>query len=150
VITIDEAIQVKKFKSEHHRLIVNIIYTNGWLNGKHVEWLKPFDISMQQYNVLRILRGTHPSPASINTIISRMLDKNSNASRLVEKLRQKGFIERTVCENDRRQVDVVITQKGLELLSLIDVEIVIFEKNFHSLTQAEAAELNRLLDKLRN
>lgn len=149
-MTIEEEIKVKSFKSEYHRVIVNLLYTCGWLNNQHNDLLKPFGLSMQQYNVLRILRGSHPNPASVNTIIDRMLDKSSNASRLVEKLRQKELIKRTACPNDRRQVDVSITKKGLELLSLIDNEMDMFESKFKTLSKSEARELNTLLDKLRN
>jgi len=149
-MAIEQEIKVKSFKSEYHKVIVNLIYTSGWLNGQHNEWLKPFDLSMQQYNVLRILRGSHPNPASVNTIINRMLDKSSNASRLVEKLRQKDLILRSACVKDRRQVDVKITTKGLDLLKLLDDEYIDFENRFNSISPKEALQLSKLLDKLRN
>jgi len=147
---IEEAIKVKSFKSEYHKVIVNLLYTCSWLNSQHNDLLKPYSLSMQQYNVLRILRGSHPTPVSVNTIIDRMLDKSSNASRLVEKLRQKALIKRVACENDRRQVDVSITKKGLDLLSLIDDEMEEFESKFQTLSKKEALQLSILLDKLRN
>lgn len=150
IMTIEEEIKVKSFKTVYNKLIVNLLYTGGWLNSQHNDLLKPYGLSMQQYNVLRILRGSHPDPASVNTIIDRMLDKNSNASRLVEKLRQKEYIIRTACSNDRRQVDVTITKKGLGLLSQIDDKMDGFESQFKSITKKEATELSTLLDKLRN
>ncbi|HAP00353.1 MAG TPA: MarR family transcriptional regulator [Bacteroidetes bacterium] len=146
---IEEAIQQKKFKNEFHKMSVNILYTAGWMNSQHQSRLKKFGISGQQFNILRILRGQYPKPASVNLLIERMLDKMSNASRLVEKLRLKGLVERKVCESDRRGVDVVITKKGLALLEKLDGHMEVWEEDLKSLTLTEAKELNRLLDKLR-
>ncbi|HSH66062.1 MAG TPA: MarR family transcriptional regulator, partial [Bacteroidia bacterium] len=109
------------FKSNKHKAILNIFYTYNWLYEKHVRELKPYDLTVQQFNILRILRGQYPKPASIKLLKQRMLDKMSDVSRLVEKLRIKGLVERTTCSNDRRNVDVKITEKGLELLSKFDL-----------------------------
>src|SRR3989338_6623200 len=113
---IGDAIKQKEFKSEFQKLFINIIYTANWLNNESIKTLKPFGISPQQYNVLRILKGQHPNAITVNNIIDRMLDKSSNASRLVDKLKQKGLVERDVCNNDRRQVDIKITKKGIALI----------------------------------
>ena len=110
---IDEEIK-SNFESELHRATVNILFTYNWLNSMHTETLKPFKLSTQQFNVLRILKGQHPKPASVKLIAERMIDKNSNASRLIDKLLDKGYVERKSCEHDRRQVDIVLTEKGLE------------------------------------
>jgi len=141
--------QVKKFESPYHKLAINLIYSGNWLNGLQLNLLKPFNITPQQYNLLRILRGQHPQPATVNLIIDRMLDKMSNASRLVERLRVKGLLERKPCPNDRRQVDVLITEKGLNLLKLVDKEQEKFYANLKTLNTREAETLNKLLDKLR-
>src|SRR5437868_6045316 len=113
---LEKEINQKKFRSQQHKLAVNLIYTFNWLNEHQVNVLKPFDITLQQFNVLRILRGQHPQTASVKLIRERMLDKMSDASRIVEKLRVKGLLSRTTCPNDRRACEVVISQKGMELL----------------------------------
>ena len=146
---LEKEIKQKKFKNQYEKLTVNLMFTNSWLNSIQNKLFKPYGLSPQQYNVLRILRGQNPEPASVNLIMDRMLDKTSNASRLVEKLRQKGLIDRKPCKNDRRQVDIFITDNGLELLAEIDVNFSGFEKNFHTLTETEAQTINDLLDKLR-
>ncbi len=146
---IEDEIKQKKFRSDFQKAIINIFYTSGWLYNKHAQALKPFGISNEQFNVLRILRGQYPNAASVKLLIDRMLDKNSNASRIVEKLRIKGLVERKECSMDRRQVDVIISQKGLDLLEEIDK--LNFETTVHGLniTEKEAKQLSDLLDKLR-
>jgi DNA-binding MarR family transcriptional regulator len=146
---IGKEIKQSKFKNEYHKLLINILFTSGWLSSMHASNLKPYGISTQQYNLLRILRGQHPKPASVNLLIDRMLDKNSNASRLVEKLRLKKLVERTVCPEDRRAVNVIITQKGLELLAELDKMEGAFMKEMKNLSEKEAEQVNLLLDKLR-
>jgi DNA-binding MarR family transcriptional regulator len=144
----DEIVQ-KKFKSEYQKVIINIVYTNNWINRFFFEELKPFKITSQQYNILRILRGQYPKPASIKLIKERMLDKMSDASRIVEKLRIKQLVKRELCENDRRNVDVIITDKGLHLLKELDVIEDRSKKYLSSLNEKEVAQLNKLLDKMR-
>lgn len=146
---IGKEIKQSKFRNEHHKMLVNILFTSGWLDSKHACNLKPYGISSQQYNILRILRGQHPKPATVNLLIERMLDKNSNASRLVEKLRLKKLVERATCPEDRRAVNVLITQKGLDLLTEIDKHETSFLKELKNLTEKEAEQINLLLDKLR-
>jgi len=144
-----EEIKQKKFKSVYEQLIVNLFFTSNWAGSKHHQLLKPHGLSQQQYNVLRILRGQYPDSASVGLITERMLDKNSNASRLLDKLLLKKYIERTISKVDRRQRDVLITQRGLELLEKIDSEFEDLEKHFTKLGVEEAKQLNDLLDKLR-
>ncbi|MCG3167289.1 MAG: Transcriptional regulator SlyA [Bacteroidia bacterium] len=137
-----------KFKSEYQKAALNIIYTCNWFTSQHSAKLKPHGITQQQYNILRILRGQHPKPASIKLLKERMMDKMSDASRLVEKLRIKGLIDRKVCKADRRNVDVIINEKGLELLKSLDY----LDDNFKqliALNDEEVKQLNDLLDKLR-
>lgn len=145
----EELKQKRKFSSEFEKLAVNILFTSSWLESNHMQKLKPYDISPQQYNVLRILRGSYPKPIMLGEIANRMIDKNSNATRLVEKLRLKQFVEREICANNRRQVDILITQKGLDLLSKIDLEIENWSLVFKSLSEKEAQKLNETLDSLR-
>src|SRR6218665_3462003 len=113
--------QQKPFKSPYQKLVVNILFTNNWMNSDHMNILKPFDLTAQQYNVLRILRGQYPSPITVNGIIERMLDKMSNASRLVDKLLTKELASRCDNKDDRRACDVRITQRGLDVLKEINV-----------------------------
>ncbi len=145
---LETAIKQTKYKSEYHKMMLNIIYTAGVVNAQQTRFFKKHDISPQQYNVLRILRGQYPNPASVGLLQERMLDQMSNASRLVEKLKQKKFLSRRECKSDRRQVDVVITAEGLKLLEEIDVEFNDFEEKFGPLSIEEAGLLNQLLDKL--
>lgn len=148
--TLEKEIRQKIFRNEFHKLGVNIIYTNNWLHSKHHKILKPYKLSKQQYNILRILRGQHPEACSINLLIIRMLDKSSNASRLCDKLYHKKLITRTTNESDRRQVDILITQKGLDILAELDVIFEKFNNSINSITEEEARQLNYLLDKFRN
>ena len=146
---IEKEIKQSKFKNEHHKMLINLMFTTAWLTAKHAQVLKPHGISTQQYNLLRILRGQHPKPATVNLLIERMLDKNSNASRLVEKLRIKKLVERAVCAEDRRAVNVVITQKGLDLLAELDLKEENFLSDLKTLSDEEATQMNLWLDKLR-
>ncbi len=148
---IGNEIKQTKFKSEYQKMLINILFTSGWLTSKHACNLKPYGISGQQYNILRILRGQHPKPATVNLLIDRMLDKNSNASRLVEKLRLKKLVERAICADDRRAVNVAITKKGLDLLIELDEhEESFISKELKKLSENEAEQINLLLDKLRS
>lgn len=147
---IGDAIKQKEFKSEFQKLFINIIYTANWLNNESIKTLKPFGISPQQYNVLRILKGQHPNAITVNNIIDRMLDKSSNASRLVDKLKQKGLVERDVCNNDRRQVDIKITIKGIAIVDEILKKMDSFNNIKNAITIEEAEKMNTILDKLRN
>ncbi len=128
--------------------MVGLIFVGNWIVSKHQQFFKRFDITMQQYNILRILRGQYPGTANINLLKDRMLDKMSDVSRLVERLRKAGLVDRKSCESDRRAVDVVITQKGLDLLDAIDEQIDELQHDMTStLSEKEAQQLNKLLDK---
>lgn len=146
---IEDEIKQNRFHSEYQKLAINILFTNQWLTANTTKILKPFGISPQQYNVLRILKGQSPNAISVSNIMDRMIDKMSNTSRLVEKLRQKELIERVTCEKDRRQVDVKITKKGLELLEKVKTEMNAFKTISNNLTEKEAKTINELLDKMR-
>lgn len=148
-MSIEKAIKQKKFANPYQKLVINIAYTNAHINGLVHQKLKPYALSSEQYNVLRILRGQHPSPVSILAITERMVNKMSNASRLVEKLRLKGLVERTVSVDDKRRVDVNITENGLAVLKDLDEIMIDFGNHFSHLSVQETNTLNELLDKLR-
>ncbi len=141
--------QTVKFKSEYHKMAVNILYTASWIDAFNTSQLKPFGLTPQQFNILRILRGQFPKPATINLLIDRMIDKSSNASRLVDRLLQKGFVTRCTNETDKRSVNVMITDQGLSTLKQIDELPGFFDARISGLSESEARELNRLLDKVR-
>ena len=146
---IGEEIKQGKFKSEYQKLVINVGFTSSWMERVASCKLKNFKLTPQQFNILRILRGQQPKPATINLLTERMIDKSSNASRLVDKLVKKDLVKRQECPSDRRQVDVIISQKGLDLLAKIDKEEEAWLGEFKGLCVTEAKELNRLLDKLR-
>lgn len=146
---LESEIKQEKFRSEYQKLAINILYTGGWLSLKNHGMLKPFNLTIQQYNILRILKGQHPNPATVNLLIERMMDKMSNASRIVDRLEEKELVVRKQKSDDRRCVDVMITAKGIKLLEKIKSTEEEFEENFKHLTLKEAKTLNDLLDKLR-
>ncbi len=148
-MAIEDDIKQPKFKSEYNKLVVNILYTQSWLIEKQTSIFKPFGLTSPQYNVLRILRGQKGKPATINLIIDRMLDRMSNASRIVDRLERKELVTRKQCPQDRRAVDVFISEKGLQLLAKIDEKIDDWENNLSVISEEEAKNLNKLLDKLR-
>ena len=139
------------FRTPYQRVMVNLMYTSNWITSNQTHLLKPSGLTPQQYNVLRILRGRYPDPVKVSDIIERMLDKMSNASRLVDKLVLKKLVLRTECPSDRRAVDVVITEKGMEVLSKLDVSLDEWSDNQRKkLTEEEAIHLSHLLDRLRD
>ena len=146
---IEQAIQQKKFRSEQHKAHINVLYTAAWLSLQMTRMLKPYGITSQQFNILRILKGLYPDPATIKLLTSRMIDKTSNTSRLVDKLLAKGLLDRIECSQDRRRVDIRITDKGLELINTASEKLNLLEEGMFQLEELEATELNRLLDKMR-
>jgi DNA-binding MarR family transcriptional regulator len=148
-MSIETDIKQKKFRSPYQRLALNLIYTANWLEYKQLEFFKSHDITPQQYNVLRILRGQGSTPIKVSDITERMLDRNSNTSRLVDKLLAKNLAKRDSCANDRRAVDVLITEEGLQLLAELDPFVDQWEDRFNIITPKEADQISALLDKLR-
>ena len=146
---IEKEIFSNKFENNHQKAIVNLIYTYAWITNLLKQQLNKYKITLQQYNILRILRGQHPNPATINMLKERMLDKMSDASRIVDRLEQKELVNRFINTKDRRAVDILITKKGLDLLLKLDVEM--SSKNFldENINSAEAGILSDLLDKMR-
>ncbi len=146
---IEKAIQQKKpFRNCRHRAMVNLIYTNNWMVDQLRAKIKPHGITMQQYNVLRVLRGAG-EPISTSVIRERLLDKMADTSRMVHRLHQKGLVERSECEHDKRLVDISLTDKGMELLSRLDKLEPEMDAICSKLTEEEALRLSELLDKLR-
>jgi DNA-binding MarR family transcriptional regulator len=148
-VKLEDEIQQKKFRNDYQKLAINVFYTYNWLSYKHHQSFKNKDITPQQYNVLRILRGQHPEPCNLKLVKDRMLDRMSDASRIVDKLKAKGFVERRECPNDRRNVDLLITEKGLELLKSLDFIDDEHKVTFKNLSASEVKTLNDLLDKAR-
>ena len=147
---IEKDIQQFAFRSTKQKAMINVIYTYGWMMERVKNFLAKEDITHQQYNILRILRGAHPEPISTLQIRERMLDKMSDTSRIVDRLITKALAQKTICEKDKRLVDVIITDKGQELLERLDKEQSFFDELMSHLSEEDANELNTLLDKLRN
>ncbi len=147
---ISEDLKQSKFNTPTSKAVVNIIYTGNWMMQQTHELLKPFGLTPQQYNVLRILRGQQNNPITVLGITERMLDKMSNASRLVDKLLEKKLVLRRECPQDRRAVDVIILPAGLSLLEEIDQVQNQWEMSFKGISQSKMDELNELLDEFRS
>lgn len=149
-MNIEEAI-----KSNHMPLalktILNLLYTANAIEDKTTEVLKPFELSSEQFNVLRILRGQKGNPASLSCVQERMICKMSNTTRLIDKLIAKDMVKRSVCQQNRRKVDILITQKGLDLLKELDGPMnALNESLVGKLSPEQAAQFNALLEKLRD
>lgn len=147
--TIEEAIQ-SRFRNEQHKALVNILYTAKFIESKVQEYIKPYQITIQQYNILRIVRGAGGEPVSLKYIKERMLDKMPDASRIVDKLHKKGLLKRKESPKDRRSVDITITPKGVELLTTMDKHAFEMDNICNTLNEAELQALNHLLNLLRN
>ena len=148
---IEDAIQQKTFQSAYQKLTINILYTAGWINQLNGEALRPFDLTWQQFNILRILRGRAPEPATVKLLTERMIDKMSNASRLVDKLEKKGYVERRPSETDRRRVDIVLTPHGEEVVERAGHRLMEqLEQKMRHLDPDDALRTSELLDRLRS
>lgn len=145
---IEQDISQTAFRNEYQKSIINLIYTYNWMNEKMKKVFDREDITGQQYNILRILRGAG-KPISTLQIRERMLDKMSDTSRIVDRLVLKGLAKKTVCNNDKRLVDVSISARGKTLLEKIDLYEKDMDAILGNLTDAEAKTLNKLLDKIR-
>ena len=146
---LEKEIVINKFEDDYQKSVVNILYTYGWVTNLLRKHFDLHHITLQQYNILRILRGQHPKPATINLLKDRMLDKMSDASRIVERLVQKELVIRCTNNKDRRAVDIVINEKGLAILNKLDSEVDLKKILKNNLTKTEAGQLSDLLDKMR-
>jgi len=148
-VSLEQDIQQSKFRNEHQKAVVNLLFTVSWLKDQTRAIFDPEEITPQQFNILRILRGSHPKPLSTQAIRDRMLEKMSDTSRIVDRLIVKGLVKKVTCESDRRLVDVQITDKGRKLLERIDLKENEMDEIVKGLNESEAKELNLLLDKIR-
>ena len=146
---IEKDIQQASFRNEFQKLGINIIYTANWLNEQIGHYLLQEDITQQQYNILRILRGSE-MPLSTMQIRERMLDKMSDTSRIVDRLIVKCLVQKTACKSDKRLVDITLTEKGLQLVNKLDQYNNQIDAILQSVSEEEAKTINQLLDKLRN
>jgi DNA-binding MarR family transcriptional regulator len=145
----DELKQIKPFKSEQQKLALNILFTGSWINATFSETLKPFDITHSQFNVLRILKGRYPNTYCNMEITERMIDKSSNVTRIVDKLQEKKLVTRIENDEDRRQVDISITDKGLKTLHDIEKKISSTALPFLHFNAEKAKIMNEWLDEFR-
>ena len=147
---IEEIIKSTVAMDDAKKVILNIMYTQNVISEKFNEILKPYDLSGEQYNVLRILRGQKGNPANMCVIQERMIAKNSNTTRLIDKLLLKEFVTREVCPDNRRKIEVLITQKGLDVLGELDPKVTEHEQIFAAnLSKNDLEQLNSLLEKYR-
>jgi DNA-binding MarR family transcriptional regulator len=149
MMQLQKEISISGFESLYQQAVVNVVFTSGWCNEQMKQLLAPYDITNQQFNILRILRGQYPNPSTINLLKSRMLDKMCDASRIVDRLVQKELVLKEVNTEDKRAVDIIISKKGLQLLTQMDHEVDLSAMASNTLTEEEADQLNFLLDKLR-
>ena len=150
-MSIEEVIKSVQPMDIPTKTVINIMYTSRYMEEKAAAVLKEHDLTIQQYNVLRILRGQRGVPTNLSTIQERMVDKNSNTTRLVDKLITKGYVNRRVCEQNRRKVEIFITDEGSALLKMLDpITLKGNEELIANLDPEELETLNNLLDKLRN
>ena len=147
---IEEDIQQLKFQKCHQKAAINLIYTLSWMREKTKLIFDSEDITPQQFNILRILRGSFPQPLSTLQIRERMLEKMSDTSRIVDRLIAKGLVKKLICKNDRRLVDVIITDKGKKMLERLDARQDEIDGVLGNLSEKDANILSDLLDKIRN
>lgn len=146
---IAEEIRQKEFKSAHQKAHLNVMFTSYWLIEQTKEVLKPFDITQQQFNVLKILKGRYPNSCTSNDIKEVMIDKGPDLTRMIDRLLDKGWVTREVCPENRRKLDITITKEGLSVIKKIEPKL---KKQFidqTKITSQEASELSRILDKMR-
>ena len=147
---IEKDIQQAKFRNAQQKAAINLIYTLSWMKDKTKCIFEAEDITSQQFNILRILRGSFPQPLSTLQIRERMLEKMSDTSRIVDRLIAKGLVKKVVCKNDRRLVDVIITDKGKKLLERLDTRQDEIDGILGNLSEKDANILSDLLDKIRD
>jgi DNA-binding MarR family transcriptional regulator len=148
-MSLETDIQQARFRNEYQKTVINLIYTYNWVSEQSKKFFEKEDITPQQFNILRILRGAG-KPLSTLQIRQRMLDKMSDTSRIVDRLVKKGLVKKVICKSDRRLVDVSISDKGIELLSKLDESEEEMDAVLKNLTHEDASTLNKLLDKIRS
>ena len=147
-MSIEKDIQQAAFRNEYQKMGINLIFTANWLNEKVGKILSTEKITQQQYNILRILRGSE-TPLSTLKIRERMLDKMSDTSRIVDRLIAKELVEKTACQSDKRLVDITLSKKGWQLLEKLDQFDAQIDAILKGINEKEANTINQILDKLR-
>jgi DNA-binding MarR family transcriptional regulator len=148
-VKIEEELKQDKFTSAVHKAIVNIMFTDGWLSNHLRDVFKDHNLTPQQYNVLRILRGKYPEALNPSDIKAVMLDKNPDLTRLCDRLLTRKLIDRCIDGDNRRKMNIRITEDGLKMLNLIDPIMIDFNEKVSTISEEEATILSNLLDKLR-
>ena len=149
MVKIEEEIQQKKFNSPQHKAVVNLLFTYGNISTTQYHTLKPYGLSVQQFNVLRILRGANGNPLCVQEIAKRMVHRSSNVTRIIDKLLKRDLVIRQECTENRRKMDILITDNGLELLKKLDIKLEEFHNQHkNNLTNDESLTLITLIDKL--
>lgn len=149
-MTIEQELKARKIEDEYQRLYLNMAFTFNWIEEHIARLLKKYNLTSHQFNVLRILRGSHGTPLPAYEIQNRMISKSSNVTRIIEKLVAKALVDKKFNESNRRKVEITITEKGIELLSSLDtVVLALHASTYKNITVAEAKTLNELLDKIR-
>lgn len=149
MMKIEDQIKVNRFKNEWHKATVNILFTNNWLTNELESRANRKDITLQQFNVLRILRGKYPYAVSNSMVKSRMINNTPDISRLVDRMVLKGLVNRTKNDIDKRSVDLVITEKGMQLLNDLEEDMMLGDILYKNISEEEVLQLSELLDKLR-
>lgn len=150
MVKIEQAINQSRFESDYHKMIVNLVYTSNWLRDQQMAIFRPHGLLPQHFNVLRILKGRDPEPCSAGEIKEVMLDKAPDLTRLVDKLVKKGLVNRRLCEENRRRMEIFISEAGKQLLRQLNKEMEAFNQQYRNrMSEPEAAELSRLLDRMR-
>lgn len=147
---IEQLIHQEKFKDDKQKAIISVLYAANMIKSHHETFFRSHGITCQQYNALRILRGQYPEPCKVSVIRERLIDKMSDTSRIVERLRKSGYVQRVTSKADKRAVDVVLTAKGLQLLRKIDKHEKEIHKSTKPISDKEAQQLNAILDKMLN
>ena len=151
MMRIEEEIKQTRFNSEHHKLVLNLIYTNSWLEASTKNIVSKYKITIPQFNILRILKGSAPTPLSPQDIKSVMIEKKTDLTRMLDRMLSKNLIDRSICPSNRRKMDITITQEGVSLLEEINPQIAAAteEKIEKNISEEEAIQANIILDRLR-
>ena len=146
---LEREISQQTFRNEYQRATINLLFTHNWLENRLTDFFKQFDLTLQQYNIMRILKGQYPQPISTAGIRERMIDRMSDASRIVDRLYKKGLVERKVCDRDKRLVDITLSETGVELMNTLESTTDHIDSFLMRLSPDETRQLNSLLDKIR-
>jgi len=149
-VGLEEELKQRRYVNIHQKAHLNVLFSANWLITQTKEVLKPYDITHQQFNVLKILKGKYPNTCAVHDIKEVMIDRGPDLTRLLNRLIKKGYVTRNVCEENRRKLDIAITEEGIKLIKEIDPKL---KKQFIDhpvISEEEANELNRILDKMRS